>query len=295
MTDIPFQDQNIQAVTNAQKAKILHDALPYIRGYNGKIVVVKYGGNAMVNDAFKKSVLGDIVLLHLVGMKVVLVHGGGPFIKKGLAQAGIETKFIDGLRVTDEETMKIVQMVLDGQVNKDLVNILGALGGKAIGLSGIDDLMIRAKKKSDELGLVGDITDINPRIIFDMVNKGYIPVISSIGTDGKGHSYNINADTAAAKVAAALQAECMITMTDIDGVLKNPDDPLTLYHSLTMSQVEELKREQIISGGMIPKVQCCVDAIEDGVKRVFIINGTVPHAIIVELLTSEGLGTMFVR
>ena len=155
--------------------------------------------------------------------------------------------------------------------------------------------MIRAKKKSDELGLVGDITDINPRIIFDMVNKGYIPVISSIGTDGKGHSYNINADTAAAKVAAALQAECMITMTDIDGVLKNPDDPLTLYHSLTMSQVEELKREQIISGGMIPKVQCCVDAIEDGVKRVFIINGTVPHAIIVELLTSEGLGTMFVR
>ena len=234
-------------------------------------------------------------MAHLIGVKVVLVHGGGPHIKEALNQVGLESKFLNGLRVTDEATMKIVQMVLAGQVNKDLVNLLGALGGKAIGLCGIDDAMIQVQKQSDELGLVGEITHINPELIHDSLANGYIPVISSIGTDGKGVSYNINADTAAAEIAGALQAECMISLTNIDGVLRNPDDPSTLFHSLTMQDVQQLTDEGIIAGGMIPKVKCCTDAIDCGVKRVFIINGTVPHAILIEMLTEEGLGTMFVK
>lgn len=290
-----FMDHDIQEVSNAQKARILRDALPYIREYYGKVVVVKYGGNAMVNEELRKAVLADIVLLHLIGVKVVLVHGGGPHIKDMLNQVGLESKFLNGLRVTDEATMKIVQMVLAGQVNKDLVNLLGALGGKAIGLCGIDDAMIQVQKQSDELGLVGEITHINPELIHDSLVNGYIPVISSIGTDGKGVSYNINADTAAAEIAGALQAECMISLTNIDGVLRNPDDPSTLFHSLTMQDVQKLTDEGIIAGGMIPKVKCCTDAIDCGVKRVFIINGTVPHAILIEMLTEEGLGTMFVK
>jgi acetylglutamate kinase len=295
MTTTTFIDHDIQEVSNAQKARILRDALPYIREYYGKVVVVKYGGNAMVNEELRKAVLADIVLLHLIGVKVVLVHGGGPHIKEALNQVGLESKFLNGLRVTDEATMKIVQMVLAGQVNKDLVNLLGALGGKAIGLCGIDDAMIQVQKQSDELGLVGEITHINPELIHDSLANGYIPVISSIGTDGKGVSYNINADTAAAEIAGALQAECMISLTNIDGVLRNPDDPSTLFHSLTMQDVQQLTDEGIIAGGMIPKVKCCTDAIDCGVKRVFIINGTVPHAILIEMLTEEGLGTMFVK
>lgn len=295
MTTTTFMDHDIQEVSNAQKARILRDALPYIREYYGKVVVVKYGGNAMVNEELRKAVLADIVLLHLIGVKVVLVHGGGPHIKEALNQVGLESKFLNGLRVTDEATMKIVQMVLAGQVNKDLVNLLGALGGKAIGLCGIDDAMIQVQKQSDELGLVGEITHINPELIHDGLANGYIPVISSIGTDGKGVSYNINADTAAAEIAGALQAECMISLTNIDGVLRNPDDPSTLFHSLTMQDVQQLTDEGIIAGGMIPKVKCCTDAIDCGVKRVFIINGTVPHAILIEMLTEEGLGTMFVK
>lgn len=295
MTTTTFMDHDIQEVSNAQKARILRDALPYIREYYGKVVVVKYGGNAMVNEELRKAVLADIVLLHLIGVKVVLVHGGGPHIKEALNQVGLESKFLNGLRVTDEATMKIVQMVLAGQVNKDLVNLLGALGGKAIGLCGIDDAMIQVQKQSDELGLVGEITHINPELIHDSLTNGYIPVISSIGTDGKGVSYNINADTAAAEIAGALQAECMISLTNIDGVLRNPDDPSTLFHSLTMQDVQQLTDEGIIAGGMIPKVKCCTDAIDCGVKRVFIINGTVPHAILIEMLTEEGLGTMFVK
>lgn len=295
MTTTTFMDHDIQEVSNAQKARILRDALPYIREYYGKVVVVKYGGNAMVNEELRKAVLADIVLLHLIGVKVVLVHGGGPHIKEALNQVGLESKFLNGLRVTDEATMKIVQMVLAGQVNKDLVNLLGALGGKAIGLCGIDDAMIQVQKQSDELGLVGEITHINPELILDSLANGYIPVISSIGTDGKGVSYNINADTAAAEIAGALQAECMISLTNIDGVLRNPDDPSTLFHSLTIQDVQQLTDEGIIAGGMIPKVKCCTDAIDCGVKRVFIINGTVPHAILIEMLTEEGLGTMFVK
>lgn len=295
MANVSFTDHDIQAVSNAQKARILRDALPYIKEYNGKVVVVKYGGNAMINEDLKKAVLADIVLLNLIGVKVVFVHGGGPHIKEVLAEIGVESKFINGLRVTDEKTMKVVQMVLAGQVNKDLVNLLGDLGGKAIGLCGIDGQMIQVEQQDKELGLVGKITKIDTALIEDSLANGYIPVISSVGTDGHGQSYNINADTAAAEIAGALQAECMISMTNIDGVLRDPADPSTLFHCLTMAQVESLTEEGIIAGGMIPKVSCCTDTIKAGVKRVFIINGTVPHAILIEMLTEEGLGTMFVE
>ena len=253
--DIAMHD--IQSVTNAQKAQILMNALPYIKKYSGKIVVVKYGGNAMVNESLKRAVMGDIVLLNLIGIKVVLVHGGGPHIKEVLDRVGIESKFIDGLRVTDAETMKIVQMVLAGQVNKDLVSLIGSMGGNAIGLCGLDDRMIRVRKQ--------------------------------------GQAYNINADTAAAEIAGALNAECMVSMTNIDGVLRDKDDPSSLITDLTLAQADQLKKEGVIAGGMIPKVQCCIDAIQAGVKKVFIVNGMVPHAILIELLTEEGLGTMFVN
>ena len=286
--------EDVKAVTNAQKAQILMNALPYIKKYSGKTVVVKYGGNAMINEDLKRSVMGDIVLLNLIGVKVVLVHGGGPHIKSALDQLGIESKFINGLRVTDEATMKVVQMVLAGQVNKDLVNLIGSIGGKAIGLCGIDDQMIKVRKQSDELGYVGRITNVDVSIIQDNLDKGYIPVISTIGTDTDGQAYNINADTAAAQIAGALNAECMLSMTNIDGVLKDPSDPDSLLTEITLEQSRQLEQDGIIAGGMIPNVQCCTDAIKAGVKRVFIINGTVPHAILIEMLTEEGLGTMFV-
>lgn len=285
---------DVQSVTNAQKAQILMNALPYIKKYSGKIVVIKYGGNAMINESLKRAVMGDILLLNLIGIKVVLVHGGGPHIKEVLDRVGIESKFIDGLRVTDAETMKIVQMVLAGQVNKDLVSLLGSMGGNAIGLCGLDDRMIRVQKMSDDLGFVGKITSLDVEIIKDNLDKGYIPVIATIGTDKDGQAYNINADTAAAEIAGALNAECMVSMTNIDGVLRDKDDASSLIASLTVEEADELKREGIIAGGMIPKVQCCIDAIQAGVKRVFIVNGTVPHAILIELLTEEGLGTMFI-
>ena len=283
-----------QAVTNAQKAQILMNALPYIKKYSGKIVVVKYGGNAMINEDLRKAVMGDVVLLSLIGVKVVLVHGGGPHIKEALSWVGKESKFVNGLRVTDEETMKIVQMVLAGQVNKDLVNLLGTAGGRAIGLCGLDNQMIKVKQLDPELGLVGDITDVDVSIIMDVLEKGYIPVISTIGTDEEGQAYNINADTAAAEIAGCLNAECMLSMTDIDGVLKDKDDKSTLIRRITLGQAAALEREGIIAGGMIPKVRCCTEAIQAGVKKVFIINGTVPHATLIEMLTDEGLGTMFV-
>ncbi|WP_301962439.1 acetylglutamate kinase [uncultured Megasphaera sp.] len=285
----------MQSVTNAQKAQILMNALPYIKKYSGKIVVVKYGGNAMVNESLKRAVMGDIVLLNLIGIKVVLVHGGGPHIKEVLDRVGIESKFIDGLRVTDAETMKIVQMVLAGQVNKDLVSLIGSMGGNAIGLCGLDDRMIRVRKQSDDLGFVGKITSLDVEIIQDNLDKGYIPVIATIGTDKNGQAYNINADTAAAEIAGALNAECMVSMTNIDGVLRDKDDPSSLITDLTLAQADELKKEGVIAGGMIPKVQCCIDAIQAGVKKVFIVNGMVPHAILIELLTEEGLGTMFIN
>lgn len=294
MEDKNIAAHDVQSITNAQKAQILMNALPYIKKYSGKIVVIKYGGNAMINESLKRAVMGDILLLNLIGIKVVLVHGGGPHIKEVLDRVGIESKFIDGLRVTDAETMKIVQMVLAGQVNKDLVSLLGSMGGNAIGLCGLDDRMIRVQKMSDDLGFVGKITSLDVEIIKDNLDKGYIPVIATIGTDKDGQAYNINADTAAAEIAGALNAECMVSMTNIDGVLRDKDDASSLIASLTVEEADELKQEGIIAGGMIPKVQCCIDAIQAGVKRVFIVNGTVPHAILIELLTEEGLGTMFI-
>lgn len=282
-------------ISNADRARILVHALPYIQQYNGKIVVVKYGGNAMINDDLKDSVMRDIVLMSLVGIKVVLVHGGGPEITNLLQKIGKETEFVDGLRVTDEETAQVVQMILAGKINKNLVNLIQARGGKAIGLSGADGHMILAEKKDERLGYVGDITQVNTQIILDVLEKGYIPVISTVGCDKQGNVYNINADTASAKIAGELQAESLISMTDISGILKDKDDKDTLISSVNISEAKKLIEEGIVAGGMIPKVECCVNAINWGVKKVFIIDGTIPHAILMETLTDEGIGTMFTK
>lgn len=281
-------------ITNAERAKILVHALPYIQKYTGKIMVVKYGGNAMVNDKLKDSVVRDIVLLSLVGVKVVLVHGGGPEITEMLSKIGKKSEFIDGLRVTDKETVEIVQMVLAGKINKNLVNILENHGGKAIGLSGIDGHMIKAEIKDQKLGYVGKITDINVQPVLDVLDKGYIPVISTLGCDDQGNIYNINADTAAARIAGKLGAESLISMTDICGILRDKDDPSTLIPRITVEEIPGLIANGTISGGMIPKVECCSEAIRCGVRRVFIIDGRISHSILIETLTDEGIGTMFV-
>ncbi len=281
-------------LSNTQRAEVIMQALPYIQNYYNKIVVVKYGGNAMINPQLKEAVMGDIVLLSLIGIKVVLVHGGGPEITEMLGRVGKKTEFINGLRVTDKETVDIAQMVLAGKINKDLVNILQMKGGKAIGLCGIDGHMIMAEPKNPELGYVGEITDVNIEPITDMLEKGYIPVISTVGCDDNCNSYNINADTAAAKIAGALQAESLISMTDISGILRDKEDPKSLISEIYVSDAPQLMREGIISGGMIPKVECCIEAIRRGVNRVFIIDGRIEHAILIETLTDEGIGTMFV-
>ena len=280
--------------TTAQRAEILTQALPYIQKYYDKIVVVKYGGNAMINDELKEAVMGDIVLLSLIGIKVVLVHGGGPEINEMLGKIGKKSEFIGGLRVTDQETMEIVQMVLAGKVNKNLVNLLESKGGKAIGLCGIDGHMIAAKKVSEQHGFVGDVTDVNVEPILDVLEKGYIPVVSTVGYDNDNNVYNINADTAAARIAGELKAECLISMTDIVGLCKDKDDPTTLIPKVYVSDAPKLIRDGIISGGMIPKINCCIESIRRGVNKVFILDGRVPHAILIEILTDEGLGTMFV-
>lgn len=280
---------------NAQRAQVLIHALPYIQKYTNKIVVVKYGGNAMISDELKDAVMGDIVLLSLIGIKVVLVHGGGPEITHMLDAVGKETKFINGLRVTDKETVDIVQMVLAGKVNKNLVNLLHQKGGKAIGLCGIDGHMIEAEMLNPSLGYVGEITKVNVEPITDVLEKGYIPVISTVGCDNDGNVYNINADTAAAKIAGILGAESLISMTDIEGILRDKNDPSTLISKILVDEAPQLVEEGVISGGMIPKVECCIDAIESGVRKVFIIDGRIPHAILIETLTNEGIGTMFVR
>lgn len=282
-------------ICNADRARILVHALPYIQQYSGKIVVVKYGGNAMINEELKDSVMRDVVLMSLVGIKVVLVHGGGPEITSLLAKIGKETRFVDGLRVTDEETAQVVQMVLAGKINKNLVNLLQTRGGKAMGLSGVDGHMIQATMRDERLGFVGDITGINAQPILDVLEKGYIPVISTVGCDAQGNIYNINADTAAARIAGELQAESLISMTDISGILRDKDDPSTLIGEITTDEAVKLIEEGIVAGGMIPKVECCVNAIEWGVQRVFIIDGRIPHAILMETLTDEGIGTMFVK
>ena len=280
-------------LNNADRAEILVRALPYIQEYTGKIVVVKYGGNAMTDGILKDCVMRDIVLLRLVGVKVVLVHGGGPEISDMLKRVGKESRFVNGLRVTDQETVEIAQMVLAGKVNKDLVNLIQCLGGNAIGLCGIDGHLIKATLKDKELGFVGEITEVNPQPILDLLNAGYIPVISTVGGDEDGVVYNINADTAAAKIAAALKAESLISLTNTPGILRDPKDESSLIRRITLKSAEELKADGTITGGMIPKVECCTDAIKDGVKKVFVIDGRVPHSILMETLTDEGLGTMF--
>lgn len=283
-----------EKLSNSQRAKVLIEALPYIQDYNGKIVVVKYGGNAMINEELKRAVMGDIVLLSLIGVKVVLVHGGGPEISDMLGKIGKKSEFKNGLRVTDKETAEVVQMVLAGKISKNLVNLIGNMGGKAIGLSGMDGHMIEAKKIDDELGFVGEITSVDPTPILDVLDKGYIPVISTIAYDRDGNCYNINADTAASRIAGTLKAESLISMTDIAGLLRDKDDPSTLITELNVSEAPQLVREGVISGGMIPKIDCCIEAIRRGVKKVFIIDGRIPHSILIETLTNEGIGTMFV-
>lgn len=282
-------------LTNAQRAGVLIHALPYIQKYAGKVLVVKYGGNAMVNEQLKQAVMGDLVLLSLVGVKVVLVHGGGPEISELMGRLGKESRFVDGLRVTDRDTADVVQMVLAGKICKNLVSLLQAKGGRAIGLAGMDGWLIRAKPLRAELGFVGEITSINVAPVLDMLEKGYIPVIATVGCDEKGNVYNVNADTAAARIAAALGAESLISMTDTPGILRDKDDPDTLIRRVAVSEAPHLMREGVISGGMIPKVECCIEAIRRGVNRVFILDGRVPHAILIETLTDEGLGTMFTQ
>ena len=282
-------------ISNSERARILVHALPYIQEYNGKIVVIKYGGNAMINEKLKDSVMRDIVLLSLIGVKVVLVHGGGPEITEMLGKIGKESQFVDGLRVTDKETAEVVQMVLAGKINKSLVNLIQLKGGKSIGLSGLDGHMIEAAQKDERLGFVGDITNVNVEPILDVLEKGYIPVVSTVGCDSEGNVYNINADTAAAKIAGELKAESLISLTDISGILYDKDDPSTLIPVITLSDAERLVEEGVINGGMIPKVECCTNAIKWGVTKVFIIDGRVPHSILIETLTDEGIGTMFKR
>ncbi len=280
-------------ISNAQRAEILIQALPYIQKYNNKIVVVKYGGNAMVSEELKQAVMGDIVLLSLIGVKVVLIHGGGPEISDLLKRVGKKSEFVDGLRVTDKETAEIVQMVLAGKINKDLVSLITNIGGKAIGLSGMDCRMLEAKQYDERLGFVGEIVNVNAQPILDLLEKGYIPVISTVGTDREGNTYNINADTAAARIAGTLKAESFISLTDTYGLLRDVNDPSSLISVVPVSEAPQLIREGVIQGGMIPKVECCIEAIRRGVKKVFIIDGRVPHSILIEVLTDEGMGTMF--
>ncbi len=282
-------------ITNAQRAEILTQALPYIQNYYNKIVVVKYGGNAMISESLKQQVMEDVVLLTLIGAKVVLVHGGGPEITDMLARIGKKSEFCDGLRVTDKETVEIVQMVLAGKVNKSLVNLLEMKGGKAMGISGMDGHLIEAKMKDERLGYVGKITKVNVDPILDLLEKGYIPVVSTVGCDREGNVYNVNADTAAARIAGAMHAESLLSMTDISGILRDREDPSSLIPLIDIEEAHHLMEEGVISGGMIPKVLCCIDAIENGVKKVTIMDGRVPHAILLETLTDEGAGTMVVK
>ena len=276
-----------------QRANILSEALPYILKYKEQIIVIKYGGNRMVDEHLKALVMEDVVMLSSLGMKVVLVHGGGPEISTMLKKVGKESKFVNGLRVTDKETADIVTQVLAGKVNKNLVKDINKAGGKAVGISGLDSGLIEATPLDPELGYVGNIVDINPDVILDLLALGYIPVVSTIGADQEGNIYNINADTAAARIAGALNAMKFISMTDIKGVLKDKNDDSTLMKFINVSELKSLEKEGIIDGGMIPKVECCVEAIRRGVKFVVIIDGRIPHSILIEMLTDDGAGTEF--
>ncbi len=280
-------------LSHAQRAEVLIEALPYIQRYNNRIIVIKYGGNAMVSEELQRAVMGDLVLLSLIGMRVVLVHGGGPEINEMLEKVGKKTAFIDGLRVTDGETAELVQMVLAGKISKNLVGLIGSMGGRAIGLAGMDGGMIEATKISEALGYVGEIVSVNPQPILDVLDKGYIPVVSTIGYDREGNSYNINADTAASRIAGTLKAESLVLMTDIPGLLRDMENPASLIPVVQVSEAPQLIAEGIVEGGMIPKVECCIEAIRRGVSKVFIIDGRVPHSILIETLTDAGIGTMF--
>lgn len=280
-------------ITNAMKADVLAKALPYIQLYRKKTIVVKYGGNAMINDSLKAAVMHDLVLLSTVGIRVVLVHGGGPEINKALGAMNIKSEFVDGLRVTTKDTANVVQMVLAGKVNKDLVCQIGNLGGHAIGLSGMDGNMIKCRPLDDKHGYVGEIVDMNMDVVEEVLSHSFIPVISTIGYDENDNCYNINADTVAAAIAGKLKAEALISMTDVVGLLRDKDDESSLIHRIYISDVPALVADGVISGGMIPKIDSMTQAIREGVKKAFIIDGRVPHSILMELLTDEGMGTMF--
>lgn len=287
-------ENNKENLTAEQWSQVLSEALPYFKEWCGKVVVVKYGGNAMLNEELKQAVMEDIVLLNTIGIKVVLVHGGGPEINKMLDKVGKESKFVDGLRYTDAETMEIVQMVLTGKLNKDIVGILLQKGGKAVGLSGVDSGLLRAKKTEKDLGYVGDVTEVNPEILSSLLDKGFIPVVSTValGEQGDNSNYNINADTAAAKIAVALKAEKFVQLTNVPGVLRNIDDPSTLIKRIEKTALGSLKATGIIAGGMIPKIDCCLTALEGGVPRTHIIDGRVPHSLLIEMFSDRGIGTM---
>ena len=286
---------DISKLSHADRSEVLVQALPYIQRYNGKTVVIKYGGNAMINEELQDAVMTDIVLLRSVGVNVVLVHGGGPEISDMFKRIGKESRFVGGLRYTDEETVEIVQMVLAGKVNKHLVQLLTCHGGQAVGLCGLDGDMIQAKKHDagEDIGFVGDIVKINTKVINDAIASGYIPVISTVGGGENGEVYNINADTAAAPIASCLHAEKLLLMTDISGLLRDKDDESTLIQEVKVSEIPSLKSQGIISGGMIPKIDCCVEAVRRGVTRTNIIDGRIPHSILIELFTDAGIGTMF--
>ncbi|MCI5738372.1 MAG: acetylglutamate kinase [Ruminococcus sp.] len=286
---------DISKLSHADRSEVLVQALPYIQRYNGKTVVIKYGGNAMINEALQDAVMTDIVLLRSVGVNVVLVHGGGPEINDMLKRIGKESRFVGGLRYTDEETVEVVQMVLAGKVNKHLVQLLTCHGGQAVGLCGLDGDMIQAKKHDagEDIGFVGDIVKINTKVINDAIASGYIPVISTVGGGENGEVYNINADTAAARIASCLHAEKLLLMTDISGLLRDKEDESTLIQEVKVSEIPSLKAQGIISGGMIPKIDCCVEAVRRGVHRTNIIDGRIPHSILIELFTDAGIGTMF--
>ena len=285
----------MENISNVVKAQVLNDALPYIRKYHDKVVVIKYGGNAMTSEELKNAVMSDIVLLSLVGIKTVLVHGGGPEISEMLKKVGIASRFVNGLRYTDADTAEIVRMVLAGKINKSLVSLLERHGGQAIGLCGSDGGIIGVKKleAEEDLGFVGEITSVNVQPITDALDKGYIPVIATVATDKEGQAYNINADTAAARISAALKAESLLLMTDIRGLLRDKDDESTLIPEVQVSEVPSLVRQGIISGGMIPKIECCVEAVRRGVSKTFIIDGRIKHSILIEILSNEGIGTLF--
>ena len=275
------------------RASVLAEALPYIQKYYGKTVVVKYGGNAMISPELRRAVISDIILLHLVGIRVAVVHGGGPEISAMLKKIGKESKFVDGLRYTDQETMDVVQQVLCGKVNKDLVSTLNRMGGRAIGLCGMDGGLFQARKLDEKYGLVGEITQVDARPVMDALANGYIPVVSTVA-QGEDCAYNINADTAAAKLAVALGAEKLILLTDVRGLLRDPKDESTLLRCVQISQVPGLVMDGIITGGMIPKMECCVESVRSGVQSAVIIDGRIAHSILIELLSDEGIGTMLV-